>query len=116
VTGAEVGRIAAFLGITRRELRKKYLRRVGWRMSIIEEAATKDCIFLRVHNGIKNCAIYDVRPNQCRTWPFWKQNIESIEAWHAAATRCRGIDHGRQYSASEIRRIIESKKWWEDDN
>jgi uncharacterized protein len=116
VGGEEAVRIARFLGITEHDLKKKYLKRVGWRMSVIEEATTKDCIFLHNHDGIKTCAIYDVRPNQCRTWPFWRHNIESARTWHEAATHCRGMNSGRQYSPGEIERLVDQKKWWEDDN
>jgi uncharacterized protein len=116
VTGEEAQRIARHLGVSDGELRQKYLKRVGWRMSIIEEDSSKDCIFLHTHNGVRRCAIYDVRPTQCRTWPFWKQNVEGPASWDAAAERCRGMNRGRQYSQHEIRRLIEQKKWWEDDN
>jgi uncharacterized protein len=116
VTGEEAERIARHLGITQHELRRKYLKRVGWRMSIIEEAESKDCIFLHVNNGIRGCAIYSVRPNQCRTWPFWRQNLDNSDAWHSASERCQGMNRGRQYSRFEIERLVEQKKWWEDDN
>jgi uncharacterized protein len=116
VTGPESERIARHLGISQQELRKRYVKRVGWRMSIVEEASTKDCIFLHVHNGVRSCAIYDVRPNQCRTWPFWRHNIDNPDAWHVASQRCPGMNRGRQYSRVEIERLVEQKKWWEDDN
>jgi uncharacterized protein len=108
--------IAEHLGISEHELRKKYLKRVGWRMSIVEEDTTKDCIFLHVNQGIRTCKIYDVRPNQCRTWPFWKQNLDNPDSWNAACQRCSGMNRGRQYTLAEIERLVEQKKWWEDDN
>jgi len=116
VTGAEAERIARYLSISQNELKQKYLKRVGWRMSIIEEAATKDCIFLRNEAGIKTCTIYEVRPNQCRTWPFWKQNLQNEDSWQAAGQRCGGINQGRRYSPGEIERLLRQKNWWDDDN
>jgi uncharacterized protein len=116
VTAEEAERIARHLNISESELRGRYLKRVGWRMSIIEEDATKDCIFLRTSNGVRGCAIYDVRPNQCRTWPFWKQNLDNPASWQAASQRCAGMNRGREYTPREIRRILDQKKWWDDDN
>ena len=116
VTNTEAAMIARHLGISEKDLRSRYLKRVGWRMSIIEEAATKDCIFLRDIDGARTCAIYEVRPNQCRTWPFWKQNLQSADAWHSAAERCRGMNQGRHYTPDEIERLSKRKNWWDDEN
>ncbi len=43
-------------------------------------------------NGFKGCAIYDVRPTQCRKWPFWPANLDSPDNWNAAAVKCPGIN------------------------
>jgi len=29
----------------------------------------------------KQCTVYPVRPAQCRTFPWWKENLSSKEAW-----------------------------------
>ena len=46
VTSPEVKLIADFLQIEPEQLRQKYLKRIGLRTTIIEQAGTKDCIFL----------------------------------------------------------------------
>ena len=97
-------------------LRRRYLRRVGLRTTIIEHSETKDCIFLREIGGKKLCAIYPVRPNQFRTWPFWTENLTNPDAWNEAARRCPGINRGRHFSFEEIEKIRESKRWWETPN
>ena len=76
-------------------------------MSIIEESVTKDCIFLRNVDGVKQCRIYSVRPGQCRTWPFWPENLFSPDDWNRAALRCPGINRGRLYT---LRRNRENPK------
>lgn len=116
VVRAEIELIARHLGLTADQLRRQYLRRVGLRTSIIEDSVTKDCIFLRKVAGGKRCAIYPVRPGQCRTWPFWPENLASPNAWNTAAMRCPGFNRGRYYSAEEIERLKRSKRWWEDKN
>ncbi|TMW62738.1 hypothetical protein Poli38472_005356 [Pythium oligandrum] len=46
------------------------------------------CIFL---DG-KRCSIYEARPTQCRTFPWWPQNIVSDYDWRLAARQCEGIN------------------------
>ncbi len=113
VTKTEAGLIADFLKITVEQLTDKYLRRVGFRKTIIEEPSSKDCIFLRNQGEAKGCLIYPVRPSQCRIWPFWPSNLTNPDAWNSAACRCPGINRGRLYSFEEIERI-KRQKWWQN--
>ncbi|MBN1507245.1 MAG: YkgJ family cysteine cluster protein [Sedimentisphaerales bacterium] len=113
VSEPEIELIANHLKMTPSELHARYLQRVGVRTTIVEHAATKDCIFLREVDGRRRCAIYSVRPNQCRTWPFWPENLSTPDAWSRAGIRCPGINFGRYYSYQEIERIRKSTRWWE---
>lgn len=112
VSRPEIEFIADYLKMPVAQVRKKYLRRIGLRTSIIEDPANKDCIFLERSRGGRFCRIYEVRPNQCRTWPFWSNNLKNINTWNEAAKRCSGINRGRRYSCEEIEKIRKSKKWW----
>ena len=94
------------------ELKRKYLKRVMTRTSIIEHPATKDCIFLEKEGNKKICKIYPVRPNQCRKWPFWPENLSSANKWNNAAQKCDGINRGRFYSFEDVENIRKTKKWW----
>jgi Fe-S-cluster containining protein len=114
VARPEIELIADFLKISIGELRRQYLKRVGLRTTIIEHSATKDCIFLRKVDGRKKCIIYPVRPGQCRTWPFWSDNLASPNAWNKTAQKCPGINRGKFYSYEQIQEIKGNKKWWED--
>ena len=116
VARPEIVIIANFLKISVGQLRRKYLRRVGLRTTIIEQSGTKDCIFLNrgLHGEQRICMIYSVRPSQCRTWPFWPNNLTGPDAWNKAAQKCSGINRGRLYSYEEIEKIRKRKKWWAD--
>ncbi|MBN2272296.1 MAG: YkgJ family cysteine cluster protein [Sedimentisphaerales bacterium] len=122
VTRPEIKLIAEFLEIPTGELKRDYLKRVGLRTSIIEDTLTKDCIFLReTHgpagiDGRKQCAIYAVRPSQCRSWPFWPSNLVSGKAWNEATRKCPGVNRGRPYDCGQIDRIKKSRKWWNEKN
>ena len=87
VNAEEIQNIADFLQLTVDEFSKKYLRRVKGRLSLLELPKTYDCIFLKDNK----CQIYSVRPTQCRTYPWWPQNLKSEKDWEAAARFCEGI-------------------------
>jgi Fe-S-cluster containining protein len=116
ITKPEIERLAKHLNMTVDDLRKKYLARIGNRSSIIEEAQTKDCIFLTGSGGKRGCAVYPVRPNQCRTWPFWSHNLTSPDDWNMTGIRCPGINRGRLYTFEEIENLRKQKKWWSDED
>ncbi|MCD6394251.1 MAG: YkgJ family cysteine cluster protein [Planctomycetes bacterium] len=103
VSKTEIAAIARYLGTGEEDVRNRYVRRVGRRYSLIEQKESNDCIFLVTNNdGSKKCRIYAVRPQQCRTWPFWPSNLTSPEAWSLAHLRCPGINHGKVHPLEEI--------------
>lgn len=110
VTKEEIRRIAEFLGRADGRLDKKHVRRVRLRYSLTEKQ-NGDCIFLGRAEGKIACAIYPVRPLQCRTWPFWKENLVSLDAWNHAHTKCPGMNTGRRFSFEEIEAIRMQKDW-----
>ena len=58
----------------------------------------KPCPFL---TG-KSCTVYEGRPAQCRTWPFWPENM-TAKAWEREVVSfCPGVGKGRLYTADEI--------------
>ena len=111
VSSSEIRFIAAHLKIPIKEVKQKFLRRVGFRMTIVEDPRTRDCTFLRQTGQGGGCAIYDVRPAQCRNWPFWPVNLENADAWNSAARKCPGVNRGRLYTSEEILDKTRNKKW-----
>jgi Fe-S-cluster containining protein len=106
--------LAKHLGMSEADVRKRFLKRVGFRTSIIEDKRTHDCIFLsKSADGCRGCAIYSVRPNQCRTWPFWDYNLNNPDDWNDAAVKCPGINRGPRFSLEQIEKLRTQKKWWE---
>lgn len=94
----EAAAIAARLGITRFDLLDRYCEKIGSRWSLREVKTEHglDCVFLRrdAATGKATCGIYEDRPTQCRTWPFWPELLKSRRAWEAAAKTCPGIRDG----------------------
>ena len=111
----EIELIAEYLGISEKELRSRYMRRIGVRTTIIEEPVSRDCIFLNKKNSSVQCEIYPVRPSQCRNWPFWSSNLRSPASWNEAARTCPGVNRGSRHTFEQIESKRRQKKWWQDE-
>ncbi|MFI5334876.1 MAG: YkgJ family cysteine cluster protein [Chlamydiales bacterium] len=84
----EIEAMAKFLKISDEEFVKRYTRKVQGRLSLIEHPKTFDCVFLKE----RKCLLYNARPRQCKTFPWWSENLASKEAWEETAKRCEGIN------------------------
>ena len=123
ISPEEITRLADFLKLEPTEVVQKYCRKVGGRLTLKERRTKEgnyDCIFLKerpplpgqIASAGKACSIYSVRPLQCRTWPFWPENLESPEAWKHAGRRCHGMDNGhRHFALQRIEEIRDAKDW-----
>ena len=49
---------------------------------------TDVCIYLDEN---KKCVNYQVRPMQCRSYPFWGENVRSIRSWTKTVEECPGL-------------------------
>ena len=85
ITEDEIEGAAGFLGISAEEFVEQYARRYA--------------------EGDPGCHIYPVRPAQCRTFPFWDENLQERRYWDAAAKDCPGMNRGRLYTLEEIERL-----------
>jgi uncharacterized protein len=104
---ADVSAIARHLGMSQRKFLEAYCRTEdGWVSLRMDDPA---CPFLKEGN---RCAIYPVRPKQCATWPFWKENLERA-AWAEIAKDCPGIDQGPLVPRAEVeRQARETEEWY----
>lgn len=89
VSDEDIERMATFLKVSKEAFIEKYTRKVDGRLALLECPKSYDCIFLEN----KKCLLYGARPKQCKTFPFWPENLTTKRAWNAAARRCEGIDH-----------------------
>lgn len=99
VTDEELQAISEFLDKPIGELRLLYTRPARGKVSLTEYA-NGDCVFLDPHT--RRCRVYPVRPAQCRTWPFWKSNVATPEAWERTQQACPGAGKGEFVSLDEI--------------
>ncbi|MCZ6834779.1 MAG: YkgJ family cysteine cluster protein [Planctomycetota bacterium] len=101
--------MAESLGLTVAEFRKRHARRVRGRWTLNERKTEHgfDCVFLDRESvpGKAICGMYKTRPGQCRTWPFWSENIDTPETWENVkrSTPCPGIGQGQLITIESIR-------------
>ena len=100
VESEEIRRLADRLGMDLDTFGGRYLRRVEGRLSLIERPGG-DCVFWDREVG---CQVYEARPDQCRTWPFWTENLETPDEWARAGRGCPGIDRGPTHDLVKIGR------------
>ena len=106
--------IAKHLKMSVAEFRRRFARRHRghWTLEEQPDKAGKgyDCVFLRRDSeGRALCSIYEVRPTQCRTWPFWKENLRSERSWNRAANTCPGMKAGGNFYPADQVRILAEK-------
>lgn len=105
VTKEQVRCIADLLGYSDGVLPDDHVRQVDGRHSLTEQP-DGDCIYLKWETPERAvCGVYGARPGQCRTWPFWYENLTSRRAWDAAARNCPGMNQGQFYSFEQIERM-----------
>ncbi|MDD2358431.1 MAG: YkgJ family cysteine cluster protein [Thiovulaceae bacterium] len=82
VTTEEISALADLLNLETQFFIETYLYKKGYKYSLKEVVynGSHDCIFYdRPSNG---CKVYEARPTQCRTFPFWdyfKQRVDELK-------------------------------------
>ena len=99
VNQAEIEALAARLKLSTVDFEKRFVRQVGLRRTL-KERKNYDCVFL--DGETRKCTVYEDRPRQCRTWPFWDSNLKSPEAWQHTCEVCPGSGQGKLYSIELI--------------
>lgn len=86
----EMENIAKFLNISFEDFLLRYIKKVGYRFSLIEKALKNEyaCVFF--DSMSKRCLIYEVRPKQCRDFPFWEVYLEK-ENLPQLLKECKGV-------------------------
>lgn len=95
----EIQNIANFLHIAFEDTCIQYIKKVGYRFSLIEKMCKNKnmgmgCIFFNEETML--CDIYPVRPKQCQTFPFWnlykeKENKKELFSRCIGVCRCNSL-------------------------
>ena len=94
----DITRIAAHLHLERLEFEKRYIHR-GKQGPRFRLAHSQPCFFI-VEGG---CSIHEVKPLQCKAFPYWPENIMTRSAWTALRHYCPGIGVGPLVQIESVR-------------
>lgn len=97
----DVEALTAHLGMDREGFLAAFTREQDGRRCLVDHP-DGSCVFL----DHARCRVHGAKPRQCRTFPFWLDNLRNPEAWARTAKACEGIGQGRLYSREEILHII----------
>jgi Fe-S-cluster containining protein len=81
-------KLADHLKISLDQFYKTYTRLCYGKRTLKELKPSYDCIFFKD----KKCTVYDLRPSQCKTFPFWDENMASKQSWDDLVDYCEGIN------------------------
>ena len=94
--------MAKALGLTTRTFTKEYCGNEDGVFHLID-GEDGHCQFLKD----KKCSVYEGRPTQGRTWPFWPEVMDA-KTWNKeVAGFCPGVGKGKIWSAEEITEQLE---------
>jgi uncharacterized protein len=97
-------RMAVHLGLSLAAFTAKYVIKEDGLYQL--KYQDKDCPFLKE----RRCAVYEARPWQCRTWPFWPENMNTKVWEKEVAAYCPGVGKGRLYTKEEIENVLAKKQ------
>lgn len=103
VVAEEISAIAEKVGLSAAEFEATYVRRVGVRKSLLEYE-NGDCVMFDPER--RACRVYEARPRQCRTWPFWDSTVGTPDDWQQTCEDCPGCGNGPVVPSAEIQRRV----------
>ena len=107
---SETVALARQVGLRLAEFKRRhtFVDEDGWRQLGFAEGR---CTFL---DGEGRCGVYEARPAQCRTFPFWPEFVDAGEWTEEVRDLCEGIGRGPRYTLPEAEQkmfeFLESEK------
>jgi Fe-S-cluster containining protein len=97
--------MARSLGVDEFEFDRLYVWRKYGRPSL-REASNYDCVFLGGNRD--RCMVYESRPAQCGSFPFWPEILKNRQSWDEYSQTCPGMNEGDLHNEEEIARLLSS--------
>lgn len=89
LTEDDIARLAARLGMARTAFEKRYVYRTK-NLRRLRVPRHAQCEFLEAGG----CSVHEVKPLQCRTFPYWPELVKSKREWAKTGAWCPGIGKG----------------------
>ena len=103
LTEEDIGGMAGRLGMTREAFEGRYVNSKDDQPRLNMKLAER-CHFLEEGR----CRIHQVKPLQCRVFPYWPENVRTKRAWHGLRKYCPGVGAGELVQIGEVRREAEA--------
>ncbi len=100
--------IARLLGISTGSFTRKYCQTTEGIYHLKDNGEA--CVFLKD----RKCTVYEARPMQCRTWPFWPETMSAKSWTKDVVSFCPGIGKGPKWSAEKIAAALKNQSEWEE--
>ena len=96
-------RFSKYFNLSLKKFKDKYCQITNGFIHLIEKNELEgNCIFLQN----KRCSVYKGRPSQCRTWPFWNENMNSKVWSEDISINCPGVGKGKIIKTKTIEKML----------
>lgn len=107
LTSDDIRRLATATGHTQRDFRMRFTFRCAEGWTELDFVGGR-CVLLDAETNL--CTVYESRPTQCRTFPFWPELIRRGR-WTAEARRiCEGVERGDPLAPEEVAARLAAQK------
>ena len=102
----DVQMLSKYFKLSLKVFKKKYCQITDGFIHLAEKEELKgNCVFLKD----KMCTVYKSRPSQCRTWPFWNENMNS-KVWNKdISVNCTGVGKEKLISQKKINKLVKEE-------
>ena len=103
----DLNRFSKYFKISIKKFKEKYCQITDGFIHLSEKYELNgNCIFLKD----RKCSVYNSRPTQCRTWPFWNENM-NVKIWdNDISVNCPGIGKGKKINYTKIKKFLEDEE------
>ncbi|MFT5042291.1 MAG: Fe-S-cluster containining protein [Hyphomicrobiaceae bacterium] len=108
----EVAGLAKSLGLSKQQFRWRYttLDELGWTELVFKDDR---CVFL--DDATDRCTVYEARPTQCRTFPFWRNFVRDGQWTPDVAEMCEGIGQGPVKDPAQVETLMRTQEIADDE-
>ena len=110
LSARDVSVLQAALKLGREDFMTLYCRWVpnedGKNRLSLTEKFNNDCVFWEK----EGCRVYEARPMQCVTFPFWPSVLKDEGSWEMTAKECPGMNQGIKHSPGSIEKMMASRR------
>lgn len=99
LTAEDHSRIADYLSLGEAEFSDRYCAPEDEQGLRLSNPSQTSCHFLEE----SGCRIHEVKPLQCRTFPFWPETVGTRKAWKGLSGYCPGVGVGQILPIESVR-------------